>query len=79
MYAQPLQLYFKLIERTSIKVVCGHEILARLKDVGQSQKLGCLAGGYRQCRNTTFKGCNPFFEHVGSRVHDPGVNIAEFL
>ena len=56
-----------------------NNLVPRRSQRGQRQRLRRLAGGRRQPRRSTFKRGHPLFKHVGGRVHDARVDVAELL
>ena len=38
-----------------------------------------LAGGERQGARAALDRCHALLEHIGRRIHDPGVDVAEFF
>ena len=66
----------KQVVRPAIQGAGRDNIVARLCDgldcVGNRRHAGCN----RQGSNATLKRGNPFFQHIGGRIHDPRVDVA---
>ena len=62
---------------SAIEAVGGNEVLARMHNGQQRGGNGRLAAGKRQRRRTAIERRETFFQHVGGRVHQAGVDIAE--
>ena len=54
-------------------------MIARFCDVQDRQGLGRLAGGHEQSSETAFECCDAILDSGLGRVHDAGVDIAQFL
>ncbi|MPN37523.1 hypothetical protein SDC9_185043 [bioreactor metagenome] len=56
-----------------------HDVVAGLGDGGDRQELGSLSGTGGHGRDTALQRCHALLEDIGRRVHDPRVDVAEFL
>ena len=63
----------------AIEVVRRHDFVADLSDGQQSQRGSALAGRNGQSARAAFQRCDALLEDVGRRVHDPRIDVAEFL
>src|SRR5690606_27665893 len=79
LHAQPLEGNLELIVGSAVQMGAGHEILTRLQNIVQGKQLCRLARSRSKSRNTAFQSRYPFFEDIGGRVHDPGIDVAKFL
>ncbi len=57
----------------------GDDLVSGAGQGEDGQGFGGLAGGGGQRRRASFEGGDPLLEDVGGRVHDAGVDVAEFL
>lgn len=57
----------------------GHKIVPCLHAIGDGEKLGRLTRRCGQCSYSSFQSGYPFFEDIRGRVHQTGVDVAEFL
>ena len=64
---------------SAVKVTCGYNVLARLRDIKRGQGYGRLSGGYGQGAHPAVECGQPLFQDLGRGVHDPGVNVPELL
>ena len=48
-------------------------------DVKNGGSDGSLSRGVGECTRTTFEGCEALFKYIGRRIHNPSVDVAEFL
>ena len=56
-----------------------HDVVAGAGEVEDREGLGRLAGRHAQCRHATLESGDALLEDIRGRVHDPGVDVAEFL
>ena len=57
----------------------GDDLVSGAGQGEDGQSLRGLAGGGRQRRRSPFERGDPLLEDVGGRVHDAGIDVAEFL
>ncbi len=57
----------------------GNDLVSRRRQRDDDEGFGGLPRGQRQPRNAAFERGDALLEHVGGRVHDPGVDVAELL
>ncbi len=62
-----------------VQVVGRHDLVAQLRDVQQRQRRRRLPGRDRQRAGAAFDRGDALLEHIGGRVHDPRVDVAELL
>ena len=63
----------------AVEVVGRDDLVAHLGDVQQGERGRRLPGGHRQRAGAAFDRGDALLEHVGGRVHDPGVDVPELL
>ena len=63
----------------AIKVIGRDDCVAHLRDVDQGQERRRLSGRYGQRAGAALDRGDALLEDVGGRVHDPGVDVPEFL
>ena len=63
----------------AIEVIGGNDFVSEAGDIEHGQRGGRLAGRYGQRAHAAFDGRHPVLKHVGGRVHDPRINVPEFL
>ena len=63
----------------AVQVGAGDDVVAGVGQVLHRERAGRLAGGDRNRRGAALERRDAFLEHRDGRVHDPGVNVAEFL
>ena len=54
-----------------------HDVVARLGEVEQGQRLCGLSAGHGHRGDATFERGDALLEHVGGRIVDAGVDVAE--
>ena len=69
----------ELCERTTIQVVGRYKLIAGLHDIDQTVENRAGAGCHSQRANTALQLCNAFLKHIMRRIHQSGINIAQFL
>ena len=69
----------KQVIRAAIEIIGRDDVVARLGYVQYRIGDGSLTGGNRQSGNAAIEGGKPLFEDICRRIHQPGINIAEFL
>ena len=57
----------------------GHDVPAVLRQVEEGDRFGSLAAGHRQGRHAAFEGRDALLEDRLGGIHDPGVDVAQFL
>ena len=67
------------VVRAAVQRRAGDDVVAGAGEVEDRQRLGRLAGCDAQRPYAALEGGDPLLEDVGCRVHDPGVDVAEFL
>ena len=77
--AQARQRHLELVVGAAVQMAAGDNIVTGLGQGGDGDELRRLAraGGHR--RHAAFQRGNALLEHVGGRVHDAGVDIAELF
>ena len=73
----------KLWQRMVEQIVCSavqaggrYDFVARTGDVQNGERLRCLSRRRGESADAPFKRGNALFQHVGGRVHQPGVDVA---
>ena len=77
--AEPGKGDLELVVGAPVQVAGGDDVVAVLKDRGESQELRGLAARGGEGRGSAFEGGDPLLEDVRGRVHDPGVDVPELL
>ena len=77
--AEPRQRVVKQVVRAPVERGGGNDFVAQAGERGDREGLGGLTGGGGERGGSPFEGSYPLLEHVGGRVHDAGVDVAEFL
>ena len=67
------------VVRPAVQAGRGDDVLPGLGDVQNGQRLRGLARSDGQRPGAPFQRGEPLFEHVARRIHDPRVDVAEFL
>ena len=57
----------------------GYDLVTGRGEGNRSQGLGRLSGSGGQSGDATLEGRDPFFENIGGRIHDPGINVSKLL
>ena len=76
---QPGECVVKKVVRAAVEVVRRDDLVACLRDIQQRQRDGRLAAGDRQGPDAAVDGGDALLQHVGGRVHQAGVDVAELL
>ena len=63
----------------AIQIGGAEDIVAGMGDIGYGNKFCRLARAHGETGDTAFERRDTFFQNFGGRVHDPGVDVAEFL
>ena len=63
----------------AVKVVARHDFIPHPRDGQQRESDGRRAGCHAERARAAFDRRDPLLEDIGGRVHDPRVNVAEFL
>ena len=79
LYPLVLERVGEQVPGTSVEVGGAHHIVAGMGDVLERESRRRLAGRQRQRRRTAFERRHSILEHGLGRIHNPGVDIAEFL
>ena len=69
----------ELIDRAAIELAHGDELVTRLQERMEDQKLCAMAGRGRERRRAAFERRDPLFEHRLGGVHDARIDVAECL
>src|SRR5665213_133130 len=67
------------IVRAAVQRGGADDVIARARDVQQREDRRGLTAGKSERADAAFERRQPLFEHVGRRVHDPRVDVAELL
>ena len=67
------------IPGAAIEVGRADDVVTGLGDVLNGQGRGGLPGRHRQTGGPAFQGRQALFENIAGRVHDPAVDVAQFL
>ena len=65
--------------RPAVKRIRGHNMTAGTANVKDAHIYRRLARTECQAAHSAFQGRQPLFQHVRRRIHQPGIDIAEFL
>ena len=74
-----LQRVGKQVPGATIKSGGGNDVVAGPRQVLDGIGRGCLSRCHGQGPNPALQGRNPLFQHIGGRVHQPGIDIPQFL
>jgi hypothetical protein len=77
--AKARKCHLELVIGAAVKKRRRDNVVARLEQRGERKQLCRLTGGGRYGGRSAFECCHPLFEDIGSRVHDPGVDVSELL
>ena len=77
--AEPRQGVVEQVVGPAVEEAGGDDILAGAGDIEHRIGGSRLAGSHRQGADTAVKRCQALFEHVGGRIHQPGIDVAELL
>ena len=70
---------FELVVGAAVEVAGGNDIVAGLGDRRDGEELRRLAARRRHGRDAAFERGDALFENIRRGIHDPRINIAEFL
>ena len=73
------QRVLELVVRAAVEAGRGDDLVAGVGDVQDGERLRRLAGGSGECADAALQRGDALLQHVGGRVHDPGVDVAERL
>jgi hypothetical protein len=71
--------HLELVVGAAVQVAGGDDVVAGLGERGDGEELRRLTRRRRHRRHAALEGGHPLLEHVGRRVHDAGVDVAELL
>ena len=54
-------------------------VVPGLCNIEKAECGGSLSGTYRKCGPASLKGCESLFQSIIGWIHDPAVDVAEFL
>lgn len=71
--------HLELVIRATVQVGSGDDVIARMRQRGNSHELSRLAGGSCNSSNAALESSNALLKNVDCGVHDSAVNVAEFF
>ncbi len=77
--AQLGQRVVKKVVRSAVQRRRRNDVISRRSQRGDDQCLRRLSRRQRQSRHTAFQGRDALLKHVGRRIHDARINVAELL
>jgi hypothetical protein len=77
--AEPGQAVVEEVVRAAVEAGAGHDVVARLGDVEDRQRLRGLAARHEQCADAAFEAREALLHDVVRGVHQAGVDVAELL
>ena len=69
----------KLVVGAAVEPAAADDVIARLADGQDGQRLRGVAAAGGQRADAAFQAGQALLQHVGGRVHDPRVDVAELL
>jgi hypothetical protein len=77
--ADVLEGVLELVVGAAVEVRGGDKVVAHRGDVVDREELGRMTGRGREGRDAAFERGDALFEHIVGRIHDPRVDVTEFL
>ncbi len=77
--SQAAEAHVELRVRAAVERARRDNLIAQAGQAGERQELRRLSAGRRQRRHAAFERRHALLEHVGGRVHDAAIDIAELL
>ncbi len=69
----------ELIDRATIELARGNELIARRQQLLQHHDLRGMSRGNRKCRRAAFQRGDALFQHRVGRIADARIDVAERL
>ena len=77
--AEARECNLELVVGAAVEVAGRDDVVARLSERGERDELSRLPARDGEGGDTTLQGRDPLLEHIGRRVHQPRVDVAELL
>ena len=78
-YTHGAQRILEHVPGAAIQIGGADDIVAGMGDVGYANKFSRLARAHGETGDAAFERRDTLFQHIGGRVHEAGIDIAEFL
>ena len=69
----------ELVVRAAVEPAAGHDVVPRAAEGQDGLRLRRVPAARRQCADAAFEAGDALLQHVGRRIHDAGVDIAELF